>query len=100
MIGYVLGVQPVAPGYRTFTVAPHPGSLLWAAGAVPTPYGRILVRWQADGRRLALTVTVPPRATAFISLPGGYRATLAGGDHGTAGTFTAETPASDQPRAD
>ena len=41
MISYVLGVQPVAPGYQTFTVAPHFGSLRWAEGAVPTPYGRI-----------------------------------------------------------
>src|SRR5581483_2380191 len=39
MTGYVLGVQPVNPGYQTFTVAPHPGTLRWAEGAVPTPYG-------------------------------------------------------------
>jgi len=99
MIGYVLGVQPVAPGYQTFTVAPHPGSLQWAQGAVPTPYGRILVRWQTDGPRLSLTVTVPPQATALISLPGGHLATLAGGQRGAAGTFTADSQASDQPRA-
>ena len=27
MTSYVLGVQPVDPGYATFTVAPHFGSL-------------------------------------------------------------------------
>ena len=42
LTSYVLGVQPVDPGYQTFTVEPHPGSLRWAEGAVPTPYGRIL----------------------------------------------------------
>jgi alpha-L-rhamnosidase len=99
MIGYVLGVQPTAPGYQTFTVAPHPGSLQWAQGAVPTPYGRILVRWQANGPRISLTVTVPPQATAFISLPGGHPATLAGGQRGAEGTFTADTQASNQSRA-
>jgi len=99
MISYVLGVQPLAPGYQTFTVAPHPGSLQWAQGAIPTPYGRILVRWQADGRRLSLTVTVPPQATAFISLPGGSPATLAGGHSGAKRTFTADAQANDQPRA-
>ena len=50
MITDVLGVQPVDPGYQTFTVAPHFGSLRWAQGAVPTPYGRIFVRWERTGR--------------------------------------------------
>jgi len=87
LTGYALGVQPVNPGYQTFTVAPHPGSLRWAEGAVPTPYGRILVRWTRDGHRFSLTVAVPAQTTAFIELPGGRRVTLAGGPHGTERTF-------------
>ena len=88
MTSYVLGVQPVAPGYKTFTVAPHPGSLQWAKGAVPTAYGQILVEWKKDGRHLSLSVTVPPQATAFITLPDGHHATLAGGHHGAEQAFT------------
>ncbi|MGH3279285.1 MAG: alpha-L-rhamnosidase C-terminal domain-containing protein [Trebonia sp.] len=88
MVSEVLGVQPVAPGYRTFTVDPHPGSLRWAQGAVPTPYGPIAVRWERSGPRFSVTVTVPPRATAFISLPGGHLVTLPGGPSGTERTFT------------
>jgi hypothetical protein len=87
MTSYVLGVQPVAPGYRTFTVDPHPGSLQWAQGAVPTPYGPITVRWERNGPRLSVTVAVPPRATAFISLADGQQVTLAGGPGGTERTF-------------
>jgi Bacterial alpha-L-rhamnosidase C-terminal domain/Bacterial alpha-L-rhamnosidase 6 hairpin glycosidase domain len=87
MTSYVLGVQPVNPGYQTFTVAPHFGSLQWAEGAVPTPYGRIFVRWARDGFRFALTVAVPAHATAFIDLPGGHRVTLPGGPRGTERTF-------------
>jgi hypothetical protein len=88
MISDVLGVQPVAPGYRTFTVDPHPGTLRWAQGAVPTPYGQITVRWECNGPRLSVTVTVPPQATAFITLPNGHHATLPGGPRGTERTFT------------
>ena len=88
LTGYVLGVQPAAPGYQTFTVAPHPGSLRWAEGAVPTPYGQIRVRWVRDGHRLSLTVTVPAQATAFVQLPDGHRVTLPGGPHGTTRTLT------------
>jgi Bacterial alpha-L-rhamnosidase C-terminal domain/Bacterial alpha-L-rhamnosidase 6 hairpin glycosidase domain len=87
MTGYVLGVQAVNPGYQTFTVTPHPGSLQWAEGAVPTPYGRIFVRWARHDRRLSLTVAVPAQTTAFIDLPGGHHLTLAGGPHGTERTF-------------
>ena len=88
MISDVLGVQPVAPGYRTFTVDPHPGTLRWAQGAVPTPYGQITVRWERNGPRLSVTVTVPPHATAFITLPNGHHVTLPGGPRGTERTFT------------
>ena len=42
---YVLGVQPSSPGYRAWLVQPHPGSLTWAEGNVPTPLGTIAVRW-------------------------------------------------------
>jgi hypothetical protein len=87
MISDVLGVQPVAPGYRTFTVDPHPGSLRWAQGAVPTPYGQITVRWERNGTHLSVTVAVPPQATAFISLPNGRHVTLPGGPGGTERTF-------------
>lgn len=88
LTGYVLGVQPVKPGYQTFAVAPHPGSLRWAEGAVPTPYGQIRVRWARDGHRLSLTVTVPAQATAFVQLPDGHHVTVPGGPHGTTRTFT------------
>jgi hypothetical protein len=87
LTGYVLGVQPVSPGYQTSTVAPHPGSLRWAQGAVPTPYGRILVRWTRVGHRFSLTVTVPAQTTAVIELPAGRHVTLAGGSHGNERTF-------------
>jgi len=88
LTGYVLGVQPVKPGYQTFTVRPHPGSLRWAEGAVPTPYGQILVRWTRDGHRFSLTVAVPARSTAFIQLPDGHHVTLPGGQLGATRTFT------------
>jgi alpha-L-rhamnosidase len=88
MISYVLGVQPAAPGYQTFTVAPHFGSLRWAEGLVPTPYGRIFVRWTHGGHRFSLTVKVPPQATAFVELPDGHNVTVPGGPNGTERTFT------------
>ena len=68
-------------------MTPHPGSVRWAEGAVPTPYGRILVRWARDGHRFSLTTGVPAQTTASIELPDGRHVTLAGGPHGTERTF-------------
>ena len=47
-ISEVLGVKPVKPGYREFTVLPKTDGLTFAKGSVPTPYGRIEVEWKKD----------------------------------------------------
>ena len=78
MTSYVLGVQPADPGYATFTVAPHFGSLTWAKGAVPTPYGQIFVSWVKKGASYSLKVQAPPGTTASIAL-GASHATVRGG---------------------
>jgi alpha-L-rhamnosidase len=41
--GYMLGIQPVAPGYATWLVQPRPGDLSWAQGQAPTPHGDVQV---------------------------------------------------------
>jgi alpha-L-rhamnosidase len=67
----VLGVQPTTAGFRTWSVAPHPGSLSWVEGDVPTPHGTIDVRVAQDrsSGRLALQVAAPPRTTGTVSIP-------------------------------
>ncbi len=68
---YVLGVQPSSAGYRTWLVQPHPGSLSWVEGDVPTPMGTIAVRWAQDDvtGRLALLVSAPLGTNGTISVP-------------------------------
>lgn len=47
----VLGVKPVEPGFRKFSVTPHWGSFKEVSGAIVTPAGKIYVdiRQTADG---------------------------------------------------
>ena len=58
----VLGVSPASPGYQTWLVRPHPGTLSWAEGQAPTPRGPLTVDWghrsQASGE-FAMHVSVP-----------------------------------------
>lgn len=41
---HVLGIQPVAPGFRQVRITPQLGRLRWAEGTYPTPHGLIEVR--------------------------------------------------------
>jgi len=66
--GYVLGVQPDTAGYATWTVQPYPGSVTWANGSVPTPYGPVSVSW-SNSSGFSMTVTAPGGTTGTIAVP-------------------------------
>ena len=68
---YVLGVRPSSAGFRTWSVQPHPGSLSWVEGNVPTPHGTISVRWAQDhsSGRFSLLVGAPVGTRGAISVP-------------------------------
>jgi hypothetical protein len=71
----LLGVQPTAPGFATWSVSPHPGSVAWARGQVPTPHGPILADWQhpASGS-FTLTVRGPHGTRGSVAVPTDGRA--------------------------
>ncbi|MDZ7290842.1 MAG: glycoside hydrolase family 78 protein [candidate division KSB1 bacterium] len=57
---YVLGVQPLTPGFARTRIAPHPGDLRWAQGSVPTPKGEIHVAWEnPEAGEFTLKVKAP-----------------------------------------
>jgi hypothetical protein len=57
---YILGIQPVAPGWKEIKIVPQAGGLQWAEGTVPTPLGEIRVSWKllANGE-MDLKYSVP-----------------------------------------
>jgi alpha-L-rhamnosidase len=68
---YLAGVQPDAPGYKSFTVKPHIiGSLNQVSAQMETMHGQILVSWllSKDGD-YTLEVMVPPNSQATIFIP-------------------------------
>ena len=74
---HLAGLAPGAPGYRTMLVRPRPAAgIEWARAAHESPHGRHSVEWQADPRRLEVTVDVPPNTFADVVVPG-ERRTLA-----------------------
>ncbi|KAI0106122.1 glycoside hydrolase family 78 protein [Hypoxylon sp. NC0597] len=73
---YVLGVRPLKPGFKEWTIRPLPSvDLTWAKGVVPTPYGPLSVQWersQTDGH-IVVNVVPPPGTNGRIVVPGSQR---------------------------
>ncbi|MGH1563956.1 alpha-L-rhamnosidase C-terminal domain-containing protein [Mumia sp. DW29H23] len=65
----VLGVKPTKPGFSEFEVRPHPGSLTWAEGTVPTPHGTIATSWERRGDTFTTQVDVPDDTSADVAVP-------------------------------
>jgi alpha-L-rhamnosidase len=66
---YVLGASPVDPGYQTWLVQPHPGTLSWAEGQAPTPHGALAVDWGQRGGEFAMRVSAPAGTSGTIAVP-------------------------------
>lgn len=66
----VLGVKPVAPGYKEWKVEPMTLGLAWARGKVPVPGGEIEVSWNATGGVIkSMEVKSPSGTTGTVVLP-------------------------------
>ncbi len=65
---FVLGAQPLTPGWGRALIQPHPGSLASVEGRIPTPRGELSVAWKLDGS-FTLALTLPPKMTAKVELP-------------------------------
>lgn len=92
---YVLGVRPVTAGYATWIVQPHPGTLAWTEGQVPTPHGNLSVDWagQSGVGVFSMGVTAPSGTSGTVAVPtyGAANPTVAvnGQVVWKSGTFTA-----------
>lgn len=66
----LLGATPAGPGFSTWSVQPHPASVAWAEGQLPTPHGVLDVNWrQGAGGYFTLHVTAPRGTSGDVSVP-------------------------------
>lgn len=56
---WVLGIRPLEPGFRKFTVSPFCGNLTHASGEVVTPSGRISLSWRLKNGKTFLELCCP-----------------------------------------
>jgi hypothetical protein len=66
---YLMGVQPLSPGYGYVQIKPQPGSLEWASMDIPTIKGMIHVEFAQELETFTLRVTLPANTQAKVYLP-------------------------------
>jgi hypothetical protein len=67
---WLLGIRPLEPGFRTFSVDPDAQLAAGTSGRIPTPQGPIDIAWQRDaGGRLVARLT-HPGGTRPVPAPG------------------------------
>jgi hypothetical protein len=68
---YVLGAEPVEPGWKTWKVMPHPVDVRWTEGRVPTRRGPLEVRWEQarDPASFELSVRAPEGTEGAVWVP-------------------------------
>lgn len=72
LYSYVAGIEvdPGAPGYKHFFLAPHPGGDLEHASAkLQTMYGVIESSWRLTGEYFSYDIAIPTNTKATITLP-------------------------------
>lgn len=76
LTGYMLGVQPVEPGYTRYKMIPHMEGLRWAKGSIPVPYGDIRCSWSLseDGNVYEALLESPEGTIAEAGIPVGEHA--------------------------
>jgi hypothetical protein len=81
---FVLGAQPLTPGWKRAIIRPNPGPLSHAEGKVPTPLGPISIQW-TNTNTFKLSVVLPPEMSAQVQIPANTN---------TSGVFINGNPAS------
>lgn len=55
----ILGVKPASPGFDTVSIRPYTKTLDFAEGEIPTPHGKIYVKWHKEGNKTIVDYKLP-----------------------------------------
>jgi len=76
------GIDNATPGFSVIKIAPQiDPNMTWAKTSYESIRGPIKTEWRKVGRKLTLSVEVPPNTTAIITIPGGGVKTVGSGSY-------------------
>ena len=65
---FVLGAEPLSPGWKQVRIRPNPGDLKFSNGKIPTPRGPVTVDWNNESS-FRIDLDLPEGMTARLELP-------------------------------
>lgn len=68
LVSYVVGIQPLTPGGKTWSLAPQMGDLNSAQGGFTTPLGKFSAEWKKRNTGLILNYNVPESTNGTLRL--------------------------------
>ena len=66
---HVLGITPLADGFKQVRIAPEPRALAWAKGTLPSAAGDVSVSWRKHANDFQLEATLPEKVRGELVLP-------------------------------
>ncbi|MGD9417714.1 MAG: alpha-L-rhamnosidase C-terminal domain-containing protein [Verrucomicrobiota bacterium JB025] len=66
---FILGAEPVTPGWKKIRIQPRTSGLDHARGTIPTPLGPVKIQWRKSAGSLDLTFELPDGMEAELVLP-------------------------------
>ncbi|MFO7636599.1 MAG: alpha-L-rhamnosidase C-terminal domain-containing protein [Clostridia bacterium] len=75
-IRYLLGLEPVEPGFRKLKFSVPDVDLEWCEGSIPSPQGKIDVFWSREKGRKVFKAMVPGGIELDLSEPGDWDITI------------------------
>ncbi len=66
---FIIGVQPLEPGWEKASIRPFPGPLASAQGKVPSLKGPIMVEWEQSVSEFVISIALPEGVPAKVDLP-------------------------------
>ena len=82
----ICGVEPLTPGFRTFSITPRLGTLTDVSTTIASVYGEIKVKINKKGKALTVNVSVPTGTNCKVVFPSGKSVSLASGQHTVKGS--------------
>ncbi|MBR0280772.1 MAG: family 78 glycoside hydrolase catalytic domain [Oscillibacter sp.] len=79
LFSHVGGLRPSKPGFSEVRIAPTPvGDLTWAETECHSRRGTISLRWERNGNRFQLSVTLPAGVAGLVKMPDGSEHAVSG----------------------
>ncbi len=67
----LMGIRPLAPGFKKVMIAPSPGDLRSAGIKTPTIHGPVSMNFACKGKEFLMDLAIPAGITADVHIPGG-----------------------------